>query len=226
MAEYFWNELCIICGRSPDKSVQLFPEQFQSEVSDSRSNCEELVNIIKRFDPSLSDCLKDESLVSIISEAIKRHWFPPPEVVDSFRLDATQYPGGMEGDHIAIGHFMSTGFLPCGCPRPSENPVSKSLYMDGKGVQTLVVSEPSNGSFQRTEGYIGDPDAIEPDWVPCSAIFSEGFGNFFMCRMCFYMLDAWLDRSRFANIGPLDFAGEFYEVVNSREKGRRTIAFF
>lgn len=48
-----------------------------------------------------------------------------------------------------------------------------------------------------------------------------GFGNFFVCRACYYLLHDWLDHSRFVKATDLDFAEEFYEVVNSREKGRR-----
>lgn len=218
MAEYFWQELCLICGRPPDQYGRLFPE-------DSDDMIHNLANAIGRLDPSLPGSLEDESLESILAEPQTQYNLFPPEM-DGPRVDTTLYPGGIEGDHIAIGHFMSAGFLPCGCPRPSDNPVSKSLYIDGKGVQTLVVSEPSNGDFQRSEGYLGDTNAVQPDLVPCSAITGEGFGNFFVCRECYYLLHAWLDHSRFSKTNHLEFAEEFYEVVNSREKGRRKIFNF
>lgn len=91
------------------------------------------------------------SLVCGISDPQIENRLFPHEISGPW-VDTTQYLGAIEGDHIAIGHFISTGFRRCGCPRPSENPVSKSLYIDGEDVQTLVVSEPSNGNFQRSEG--------------------------------------------------------------------------
>ncbi|KAF8903674.1 hypothetical protein CPB84DRAFT_1677885 [Gymnopilus junonius] len=51
----------------------------------------------------------------------------------------------------------------------------------------------------------------------------EVFGNFFLSEGCFHYLEAWLDFSSLPKTQHdqyLSFAGELYEVLNSREEGR------
>lgn len=190
-----WCELCLICGISGMGPGQLYPQAtFCSEVNN-------LADRILKLDARLDEvCVLDkETLLHMLRSLQPLIHFP-------------RFLKPMDGKFTAIGHFDDTGF-----PAWKEASVFSDdpKILDGINAKEYPVTGPRNGTFIASHC-----DYPNGRILQCSARDTQGFGNFFVCTRCYVLLQAWLDVPAPSHNRTLSFAGEFYEVVNSRKHGR------
>ncbi|KAI0040291.1 hypothetical protein FA95DRAFT_1503081 [Auriscalpium vulgare] len=109
---------------------------------------------------------------------------------------------------IAVGHFNEDGDAPF--RRDPETGVAH--FPDGKEVQARLVGDGSSGRFETQ--YVTGADGEEQEVDRETA--TSGRPNFAVHEGCYRCLEAWLRVSGRSRNG-LSFAGEFYELVNSRK---------
>ncbi|KAI0340540.1 hypothetical protein BDW22DRAFT_1346780 [Trametopsis cervina] len=96
----------------------------------------------------------------------------------------------------------------------------------GKNVQIRQVGDCNGGYFTtviRTRGWW---DELVEHVISGSSTIDNPTPNFALCQRCYYYLKFWLDMSTLPapfNNRPQSFAGELYELVNSRTAHRGTL---
>ncbi|KAF8903673.1 hypothetical protein CPB84DRAFT_1746072 [Gymnopilus junonius] len=212
-----WDELCPLCGIAPDPPHHIY--------ADPITGADDLTTKIIDYDPSLLDDMEmDEDTLRDMLEKILE--MDPPGDPNSPRW----HWEGFE-NCIAVGSesLMSHENFRMG----NEY---KAIIPDGKGVEVRLVSGPQYGVFSciihRAVDEAGNAiQSIEKKFSNTSSninldhngLEDSMFGNFFLSEGCFRYLQAWLDFGRFPppqHDRQLSFAGELYEVVNSRKDGR------
>lgn len=202
-----WDELCLVCGICPGGGpyALLSPYQLEDEARKIAAEIEE----------------GNEELVAIVKDALQAS-FSPDEKTLGFRHDwLPDGVGSVSGEKhhyatgkcIAIGYFADIGWAP----------VHGSKVPDGRHVQIRQVTEDSGGSFAAlvcTDG----PWSETLDYWPSNCSTAEGLNpNFFVHERCYYYLKTWIAHT---SLPPshdgrtLSFAGELYELLNSREEQR------
>ncbi|KDR65915.1 hypothetical protein GALMADRAFT_148294 [Galerina marginata CBS 339.88] len=209
-----WDELCILCGISPNPPRKIYPTP---EFGTPEFGAQDLADKLIKHDPSILEDLQFEK-----DELVER-------LRDALTLDSPHYgrPGNWEGftTCVAVGHFYKKNDIP---RRIVYTESSKERRIpDGVKVMTRVVEMPSCGdfNFDILRNRHGHKLQVHK-FLSCSSstrFSGDSFGNFFLSEACFHYLEAWIDQSQFVpgtRARSLSFAGELYEVVNSRKRGR------
>lgn len=225
--------LCPLCGVTPEGGASQLAadwsldEDVQSILPELRELCKPMV-----FD--------DAELQEIVQ--------------DGFRASTRNYrllgPGyayyTSKGTVVAVGYWVNVEgkTSPLGCfevfyrDRPNAHDYSLDpdwrtqpvLIPDGREVDVLRLRTQSFGMFMFivTVNQLGEEKEVEsgihchPTETPCV----------FLCEHCYFYLQAWIDwdglpdrRTAFPNdTEPLSFAGELYEVINSRTEYLGTLS--
>jgi hypothetical protein len=128
---------------------------------------------------------------------------------------------------IAFGYFDDDNHE--GCPYEDDSDrIVKRRIPDGKFVTTRIVDLGTGGNFGREAIRTKDADGalveqLERRRTRTSSLQQDGIGNFFLSECCFQFIQAWIpieDLPPMWDGRELSFAGELWEVLNSREKGR------
>ena len=218
-----WDELCLLCGNSPQTPTDLFLDPWYG--------VRELASEIESYDPNLLSDLsigRDE-LEDLLHSAVEQ--FPDME---DLLLDPL-WECAMFKDCIAIGHFDNDNDE----DTPHTIEKTETGWMrripDGVGVETRFVRDPLCGEFNVVVTPANPAQGIEEveerrlsrtsssNYIYEELTEEPGFGNFFLSQCCYHYLHAWLDFSQFpapSHNRTLSFAGEHYEVVNSQPEGR------
>lgn len=218
-----WDELCLLCGISPVPPAELF--------LDPGFGIEELADEIEAYDPALlSDlCIEREELEDLLHSAIEL--FPD---MDSLKLEPL-WDCKMFNDCVAIGHFDEDNDQ----DTPHKIEKTETGWMrripDGVGVEMRFVRGPMCGEFDTVvipANLVNETAEAEltklsrtssSNYLYRELGRSPGFGNFFLSRVCYHYLHAWINFARFpapSHNRNLSFVGELYEVVNSQLEGR------
>ncbi|PPQ96046.1 hypothetical protein CVT26_004679 [Gymnopilus dilepis] len=219
-----YDELCLLCGISPIPLSDIY--------TDPSYGAEDLAEKVIEYDSTLLEDmdLDEEGLQEVLYRALSAE---SADGLDWFTRPGWRWEGFTRC--IAVGHFVVDGDTPHEIVRVDEGCMRK--IPDGQGVETRLVDDANCGEFRRVidETIDEEGNVIETKEEKLSRTSStnyiydklhdleDSFGNFFVSEGCYHYLQAWLD---FAQLPPaqhdrqLTFAGELYEVINSRQQGR------
>ncbi|KAF8155696.1 hypothetical protein B0H34DRAFT_860014 [Crassisporium funariophilum] len=208
-----FDELCLICGISaiPPDSIW----------TDESFGIKDLCKKLRKYDPEILNDLKidEDGLQDILHRA--------------FNSDPSDHPAFDDTSVWSWPHFRDG--IAIGQPLHEEDDDISGKIPDGVDVQTAIVRGAEYGRFGTfvLKGPVQDgaePTEVVEQRVTYTASNNyssdsreHGFGNFWVSEGCFHYLQAWIDFEglpRPSHSRPLSFAGELYEVVNSREDGR------
>ena len=202
-----WDELCLLCGVCPGGGpyMLLSSHQVEDEAStiaaEIEEGNEELVAIVR--DALLASFAEDEKTLGF-----RYDWLP--EGMGSTIAEDHHYA---TGTCVAIGYFTDIGWAPF---RDGKIP-------DGRNVQVRRVTQDNGGSFAALVCKHG-PWTETLDFWPSNCSTATDFNcNFALHDRCYCFLKTWIDQT---NLSPpsdgrtLSFAGELYEMLNSRAQLR------
>ncbi|KAH7910965.1 hypothetical protein BJ138DRAFT_1113617 [Hygrophoropsis aurantiaca] len=196
-----YDQLCIVCGVSPMGG----PTQFFLDHESSAIDMSE--EIAKAIAPSNST-LTYEELLEIVHEALLEAYDH-----DWFADDLHRWPGFRTC--IALGFFDDEDGAAELFP---DELGKKTRFPNGLKVQTRPVCDAGAGGFGAV---VGEEQNV---YTHCTS-WDRNNPNFFVSEGCYHYLQAWIDMR---NLPPpnssqtpgLSFAGELYEIVNSRKELR------
>ncbi|KAF8873058.1 hypothetical protein CPB84DRAFT_1753386 [Gymnopilus junonius] len=219
-----WDELCLLCGISPIPPNGIY--------TDTAYGAGDLAEKLIEYDPSLLHDMEldEDALQELLQTALDAE---SSDGFDWFTRPGWRWQGFRTC--IAVGHFLSEED-----DTPHQIVSTDTGYMrripDGQEVETRLVKDANCGEFRvvihRTVD--GEGNVVETQEEKLSRTSSsnylydelareDGFGNFFLSEGCYHYLRAWLDFNQLPEPQrgrQLNLAGELYEVVNSRPKGR------
>ncbi|KAH7915361.1 hypothetical protein BJ138DRAFT_998127 [Hygrophoropsis aurantiaca] len=204
-----YDQLCIVCGVAPSGG----PSQLFTDPDDEVEHiAEKIVSDILLADPS-----QDYSAVfDIVQDALLQtdevQWLP----------DGIRDWSGFQ-NCVAIGYFDNEDGAASLFPDKTDgNP----CFPNGSKVQLRCVSGGSAGGFT---SILGDGQTKEECLTHCTSRDSRN-PNFFVSEACYHYLEEWIDRTALPSqrlsvphTPNLTFAGELYEIVNSRAEGRERL---
>ncbi|KAI0084837.1 hypothetical protein BDY19DRAFT_997400 [Irpex rosettiformis] len=202
-----WDELCLVCGVCPGGGPYSLLTRYQLEdkareiASELEEGNEELVAIVR---DALAASFSDEEGTL----GFRYDWLP--EGMGSVSVEDHHYA---TGTCIAVGYFTDIGLAP----------FHDSKLPDGCNVQIRQVTQDSGGSFGAlvcTQG----PRTETLDFWPTDCSTTEDINcNFAVHDRCYYYLKNWINHAGLPspnNGRSLSFAGELYELLNSRTNPR------
>lgn len=216
-----WDELCLLCGVSPIPPTAVY---------DDPGNAEDLADKLVEYDSSLLDDMKmkKETLTDLLEKALEAEY---PDGLDWYTRPGWRWDGFM--DCVAIGHFRADGDTPHHIVLTDAGYTRK--IPDGMDVETRLVTKAMCGEFgaviHRKLDKDGNMTETEEEMLSRTGarnyLYHEldeiSTGNFFLSEGCYHYLQHWLDYSRIpkpSHDRQLSFAGELFEIVNSRKEGR------
>jgi hypothetical protein len=210
-----WDELCVLSGIGPEGGpYRLFEKsQLHEVVSAIATDIHKLASI-----DTASPSISKSDLEYIIQKAL-----PHP-----FQDHIRQWPGSQTC--IAIGHFDRHGDFPKGWvteKQTEERTVENARILSGDDVQVRSVNSWENGAFHVTVVRLPNGELEQQQQrSDCNCRMHDSMSNFFVLEGCWMYLQAWLDVSSQPILSshsgkPLSLAGEFYEIINSRQEKRR-----
>jgi len=166
-----------------------------------------------------------EEIVAILNESFS-----------NFKLFSNWQPNGL-GDWagfqtcIAVGYFhRDARKYYYGDGELGWHDLYNARFMDGKDVEVFRVRDGESGHFDTI--VVTNEDGVTETDVPVDAqmaIFCSSMGthenpNFFLSEGCYRYLEAWVDFQSLpsrslgfpSDPAPMTFAGELYEIINSR----------
>ncbi|KAI0346160.1 hypothetical protein BDW22DRAFT_725295 [Trametopsis cervina] len=204
------EQLCLLCGVCAVGGPHLLlPQHKLEEVT------EQLATETKKGDLETQ---------RIIAEALATMFFPT-EMEVGFRHEWRPEGAGPVAGEVL--HYYTDRCIAIGYFEPDDNlgaaPRRGDLIPDGTNVRIRQVGECAGGFFctvMRARGWRDEPAEVRIS--DCST--TDGSNpNLAVCQRCYHYLKFWLDMSTLpasCNERSLSFAGELYEVVNSRTARR------
>lgn len=213
MACWEADEVCFLCGVTPNGPSKLTTKDLDGTVSN-------LVDALLEHFPDILSTTENvetkDDLHSLLNTILKE---TAPDDLENL--------SGAFQDCIAIGYFDEDG----GTPREAVgDSITEFRFPDGQFVKTRLVDYANCGEFWEEVVRKPNPNTGEVEEVKeqnisrTGAAFQGGFGNFFLSRCCLAFLEGWIDRTQLPPMWDgrhLSFVGELWEIVNSRETGRR-----
>jgi hypothetical protein len=209
-----FDEVCLLCGISPS------PPSGFSNCTDIAA--EELVESLLEHFPTI---LEESQVENAKSEEDLQEFLN--DIMDEIDLEYSESCGAAFGRWIAFGYFDDDSDE--GCPHEDDSdPIVKRKIPDGKFVTTRAVDWANCGDFEREVIRKTDVDGavveqLEKIITRTGSYWQQGIGNFFLSGCCFQFLQAWIPVEGLPPMWDgrkLSFAGELWEVLNSRETGR------
>ena len=228
-----WDEVCILCGTAggprnlvgEEPTVQEAASALAAEIHTLR------LTLASTDDATASTSMSESNLVAIIEDALSMAVHDDVMEVPSWFQGHISEWSGLVND-VAIGHFNADGECPNTLGPVQENDrYNKRLHFipPGDDVEVRMVREYSCGGMYDVV-VLEHEQRIQRQPTECSCRVSDGIGNVYVHEGCWIYHQAWLDVSPPTRLGsrsgmPLSFAGEFYEIVNSRRERRRCMFF-
>lgn len=214
-----WDELCLlcgICGGGPshllsEHSLEKYARQIASEIAASKAVEEDF---------KLFVIVKGALAATVPHSSFPRHsWLPDGVGADGEVTANPEYYTTWRD--VAVGYFDEES-------GEGRAPMREdSLVPDGKHVQVRQVVDGNSGVFSSLVCSVVTPNGKDIEVqreAPSMCSVVHGFHpNIALCERCYYYLKSWLDTENMlppADGRNLPFAGELYEIVNSRKEER------
>ncbi|KAI0338961.1 hypothetical protein BDW22DRAFT_1362297 [Trametopsis cervina] len=202
-----WDELCLLCGVCAAGGPHSLLSKFSLEKVAKQIAAE-----MKKAD--------DPEMLQVITNAFEASFSPNQKLLGFHHEWLPDGVGSVAGETL---HYSTDRCIAIGYFDPDEGfgtaPCRGDLIPDGKNVQIRQVGDCAGGSFStviRTRGWRDERE----EYVGSGCSSSEDPNpNFDFCQRCYYYLKCWLDMSTLpppSNQRSLPFAGELYELINSR----------
>lgn len=202
-----WDELCLICGVCGNGPRALLHKSSIDEEAEA---------IAKDIIANEPHDKTPHELQEIIREGLVATG------PDDWTKDTPWVPRGLgsysEMHDVAIGHFD---------PDTGECQLKNNRFPRGKGVEVLrVAGGIDSGTAEKVICEVDGKNVEVERYLTVTS--SARNPNFAVCGHCYHYLEVWLDWSSFpprscafpASRKPLRYAGELYEIVNSRKRRR------
>ncbi|PSR76742.1 hypothetical protein PHLCEN_2v8227 [Hermanssonia centrifuga] len=221
-----WDELCILCGACPEGGPHdlLHPEGIDDYAR-------QLADEIDPYNDDLFDTIRNALKYSIPQKTLlfRAEWLPNG-------MGSRQYCSDV---CVALGYFGKD---------EGTVPRDRDGIPDGRNVQVRRVTDSSSGDFERVlqetvvqnEDVSAGDESAEEDEVSGEESFeaskldlysmcavAHGSPNIWLHERCYHYMQSWIDWQslpRFIALPSsgeeLSFAGELYEIANSRKQTR------
>lgn len=202
----FWDTLCPLCGVAPDGGPTYLAGEWRQD-DELQSVVAELREGRGLDDKQLLQILKDGFNASIAKERVLPRGYGKGDYCTAY---------------VGVGYWDDYGNFDSWHDHPKDK--DSNAVPDGREVEILRLRDADgyggvfNTVIEKNDN--GEEEAVDRR-IDCDPADSPCF---FMCEHCYYYLGAWLDLDALPershafpnNPEPLSFAGELYEVINSR----------